>query len=84
MLTAGKEVGHCTMYIYIDFNEKKMEIDNVNVVFTNKRSQEKVFTVYLSLAARHSYLEGNNYNVTLCTWSTNMSQYFTQYYTPVH
>ena len=52
-----------------------------NVMFRNKRSQAKVFTVYLSLEARHSYLECNDYNVTLCTWSTNVSQYFTQSYT---
>ena len=31
----------------------------VNVVFTNKRSQAEVFTVYFSL----KYLECNNYNV---------------------
>ena len=39
------------------------------VVFTNKRSQAKVFTVYLSLAEQHSYLEDDNYKVTLFTWS---------------
>ena len=31
------------------------------VVFTKKRSQAKVFTVYLSLAGGYSYLECNNY-----------------------
>ena len=45
------------------------------VVFTNKRSQEKVFTVYLSLAAGNSYLECNNYTLALSTWSAELNQY---------
>ena len=45
------------------------------VVFTNKRSQAEVFTVYLSLAAQHKYLEDDNYNVALFTWSAESSQY---------
>ena len=49
-----------------------------SVVFTNKRSQAKVFTVYLSLAAGYSYLtylECNNYTLALCTWSAELNQY---------
>ena len=55
-----------------------------NVVFTNKRSQAKVFRVYLSLAAQHSYLEGDNYNVKLFTWSAELNQYTKlPIYTPI-
>ena len=46
-----------------------------SVVFSNKRSQAKVFTVYLSLTAGYSYLECNNYTLTLNTWSTELNQY---------
>ena len=35
------------------FRRKNMSLQYDIVVFTNKRSQAKVFTVYLSLAARH-------------------------------
>ena len=45
------------------------------VVSTNKRSQAGVFTVYLSLAARHKYLEDDIYNVALFIWSAESSQY---------
>ena len=44
------------------------------VVFTNKRSQAKVFTVYLSLAAGYSYLECNNYTFALYIWSAELNQ----------
>ena len=51
------------------FRRKNMSLQYDIVVFTNKRSQAKVFTVYLSLAEQHSYLEDDNYKVTLFTWS---------------
>ena len=38
---------------------------NTTVAFANKRSQAKVFPVYLSLAAGYSYLECNNYLYTI-------------------
>ena len=43
-----------------------------------------MFTVYLSLTARHKYMEDDNYNVTLFTWSAESNQY-TQIpiYTPI-
>ena len=51
------------------------------VVFTNKRSQAKVFTVYLSLAAGYSYLECNNYTLALYTLSAELNQYARYLYT---
>ena len=45
------------------------------VVFTNKRSQAKVFTVYLSLAAGYSYLECNNHTLALYTLSAELNQW---------
>ena len=54
-----------------------------NVVFTNKRSQAKVFTVYLSLAAGYSYLECNtcNYTLALYTLSAELNQDASYLYT---
>ena len=54
---------------------------NYSVVFTNKRSQAKVFTVYLSLAAGYSYLECSNYTLALYTLSAELNQYARYLYT---
>ena len=61
-------------YSTLDFSSLLL-YSQTKVVFTNKRSQAEVFTVYLSLAARHKYLEDDNYNVALFTWSAESSQY---------